>query len=543
MCGILAILLKQSGSYNKREMRKIAIARSKLMRHRGPDWSGCYMDNNVIMCHERLSIIDVFHGAQPLISKDGNIVLAVNGEIYNYKELRKEFKEDDFMTDSDCEIIINLYQRYGEHFMTRNLLRGMFAFVLYDKNRNKVIVARDHLGIIPLYTGHHDNGVMISSEMKGLSGLCDHIKVFPPGNFFIDGNYHEYYTPMWKYEMGKNKVDYNDLRMILKESVRKHMMSDVPYGVLLSGGIDSSLVASIATRNTSEKLKSFCIGLKGSPDLKAAKEVANWIGTEHYSFEYTIEEGLDALEDVIYHIETYDVTTIRASTPMYLLARRIRAMGIKFVLTGEVSDEISGSYAYFKYAPNKKEFYEETVRKVNDLYKYDLQRANKSMLSWSVEARVPFGDQEVVDYIMNLDPNEKMWNDDKIEKYYLRKAFDSETDPYLPKDMLWRKKEQFSDGVGYNWVDELKKYANDHVTDEDMLNVEQTFPTNPPKSKEEYLYRSIFEKHYPSRDCVLTVPYERSVACSTEKAMEWMDSKQIVDPSGRAVSGHVAELK
>lgn len=537
MCGIFAILgLSGCDDCLKRQ----AIYQSKKMKHRGPDYCGYYMNDKVIMCHERLSIIDVFNGAQPLISKDGKIILTVNGEIYNYKELKAEFKKEEFQTKSDCEVIINLYKKYGPFFMSENPLRGMFAFVLYDIEKDIVVVSRDHLGIIPLYMGvDKENRQIFSSEMKGLMGMCKSIEIFEPGTFMYNNNFYRYYEPEWKYQMLTNELDYKIIKSTMEKAVISHMMSDVPFGLLLSGGLDSSLVAAIAAKHYRdqeeelEKLHSFCIGLEGSPDLKAAEEVAKFIGTKHYSFTYTIEEGIDALEDVIYHIETYDVTTVRASTPMYLLARRIRALGIKFVLTGEVSDEISGSYAYFKFAPNREEFYEETVRKVNDLHRYDLQRANKSMLAWSVETRVPFGDQSVVDLIMSLDPKHRMWDDkSKIEKDYLRKAFTG----YLPEDLLWRKKEQFSDGVGYNWVDSLKEYANNQVTDKMMNEVEKTFRLNPPRTKEEYLYRMIFNKYYKMDDCVKSVPYEASVACSTGVAMKWMEANQVIDPSGRAIN-------
>lgn len=536
MCGIYAILgLKGCDNC----LRRRAIYQSKKMKHRGPDWSGYYMDENVILCHERLSIIDVYNGAQPIVSKDGKIVLTVNGEIYNYKELEKEFNKDDFKTNSDCEVIIHLYKKYGEHFMEKNLLRGMFAFVLYDKGNSTIIVSRDHLGIIPLYEGRDEEGRRyLSSEMKSLVEECDNIITFEPGTYSVNENYYNYYKPRWYNEMGNEKLDLKLLKDTLENAVKSHMMSDVPFGLLLSGGLDSSLVASIAQKNSKQQLKTFCIGLDGSPDIEAAEKVAKFIGTEHYSFKYTLEEGIDALEDTIYHIESCDITTVRSSTAMYLLARKIKAMGIKFVLTGEVSDEINGSYAYFKHAPNSKEFYEETRTKVKDLNKYDLLRANKAMLAWSVETRVPFGDQNVVDLLMNMDPKEKMWGKDLIEKHYLRKAFDDGT--YLPKDMLWRVKEQFSDGVGYNWVDSLKEYANKEISDSEFNS--DIFPLNTPRTKEEFLYRKFFNKYYYKDTCIKTLIYEDSVACSSGKAIEWMDETQIVDPSGRAIKGHINEL-
>lgn len=542
MCGIFAILgLSGCDDCLKRQ----AIYQSKKMKHRGPDWSGYYMDENVILCHERLSIIDIFHGEQPIVSKDGNVILAVNGEIYNYKELGAEFNQDDFKTNSDCEIIIHLYKKYGKHFMEKNMLRGMFAFILYDKTTGNYIIARDHMGIMPLYVGYKNNMKHVASEMKSLMD-CKKIEIFEPGQYSINDNSYTYYDPSWKTNIGTQDLDLTLLRTTLEKAVTSHMMSDVPFGVLLSGGLDSSLVASIAARNYKgelSKLHSFCIGLEGSPDIVAAEKVAKFIGTKHYSFQYTVQEGIDALEDVIYHIESYDVTTVRSSTPMYLLARKIRAIGIKFVLTGEVADEASGSYAYFKYAPNKEEFYEETVRKVVGLHRYDLLRANKSMMAWSVETRVPFGDQDVLDLIMKMNPEYKMWGGSRIEKDYLRRAFDDKEKPYLPEDMLWRKKEQFSDGVGYNWVDSLKEYADKNISDEEMAAVKFSHPEHTPKTKEEFLYRKMFDKCYNRQDCLDTLPYEDSVACSTGVAMAWMDKSQIVDPSGRAVAGHVSELK
>ena len=538
MCGIFAILKFQNQKY----IRKIAIAQSKKMKHRGPDWSGYKISNNNIFCHERLSIIDVFHGAQPIVSQDGKIILAVNGEIYNYKELRQQFNPNTFTTDSDCEVLIQLYQKYGTHFLDNVKILGMYAFILYDSEKDIFIIGRDHLGIIPLYMGYgKSQQVYISSEMKSLVDLTDNIFVFPPGQFCVNGsNFYTFYQPFWKTQMVSVPLNLTELNSVLTNAVKSHLIADVDVGLLISGGLDSSLIASIAQKNSDKQLKSFCIGLEGSPDIAAAEKVAKYIGTNHYSFYYTIQEGIDALEDVIYHIESCDVTTVRASTPMYLLARRIRALGIKCVLTGEVSDEISGSYAYFKYAPDKKEFYDETVRKVNDLYRYDLLRANKSMMAWSIETRVPFGDRDVVDYIMNLNPEFKMWNDNRMEKHYLRRAFEKD---YLPEDMLWRKKEQFSDGVGYNWVDSLKAYADDHVTDEQFNNASTTFPVSTPQSKEAYLYREIFDKYFPHKSCIQTLPYEKSVACSTGAAMKWFAKNQIVDPSGRAVKGHSCYYK
>ena len=538
MCGIFAILNFQ----NKKYIRKIAIAQSKKMKHRGPDWSGYKISNNNIFCHERLSIIDVFHGAQPITSKNGKIILAVNGEIYNYKELKQEFDPETFTTDSDCEVLIQLYQKYGTHFLDNVKILGMFAFILYDSEMDTYIIGRDHLGIIPLYMGYGEaNEVYIASEMKSLVELTKNIMVFPPAQFCVNGsNFYTFYQPHWKTQMVNIPFNTNELNTVLTNAVKSHLIADVDVGLLISGGLDSSLIASIAQKNSKKQLKSFCIGLEGSPDIAAAEKVADFIGTKHYSFYYTVQEGIDAIEDVIYHTESCDVTTIRASTPMYLLARRIRALGIKCVLTGEVSDEISGSYAYFKYAPDSKEFYEETVRKVNDLYRYDLLRANKSMMAWSIETRVPFGDRDVVDYIMNLNPEFKMWSDIRMEKHYLRRAF---SDGYLPEDMLWRKKEQFSDGVGYNWVDSLKEYAEQHVTDEQFNNAKTIFPTSTPTTKEAFLYREIFHKYFPHKSCIETLPYEKSVACSTGTAMKWFAKNQIVDPSGRAVKGHSCSLK
>lgn len=550
MCGIFAILGLTNLCLTK-QLRRYAIHESKKMKHRGPDWCGYYMHKNVILCHERLSIIDVYNGAQPITSKDDNIILTVNGEIYNYKQLGGITKES-FKTNSDCEIIIHLYKKYGRHFMKRNMMKGMFAFVLYDKLNEIMIIARDHLGIIPLYRGYDMDSpkyLYISSEMKSLVNSCSHISVCEPGTYSIistekisSNNINpfsisdvQYYNPSWYHKIGTHELNLTLLRETLEASVKSHMMSDVPFGLLLSGGLDSSLIASIAQRYTPNKLKTFCIGLTDSPDLKAAEEVAQFIDSDHYSFKYTIQEGLDALEDTIYHIESCDITTVRSSVPMYLLARRIRALGIKFVLTGEVSDEINGSYSYFKYAPNKKEFYDETLVKVKNLYKYDLLRANKAMLAWSVETRVPFGDQSMLDVVMNLDPKYKMWNNDGIEKSSLRMAFDDKKNPYLSNNILWRVKEQFSDGVGYGWINSLKEYANITVNDAEIKNATDTYPINTPRTKEEYLYRKLFNKYYYKDTCIKTLIYEDSIACSSGKAIKWFDKSQIIDPSGRVV--------
>ncbi len=551
MCSILGILnTKQKTT----KLREEAIEMSKKQRHRGPDWSGVYQNDNALFVHERLSIVDVESGAQPIISDDGRLVLVVNGEIYNHKELEKTLTINyNFQTKSDCEIINALYLEKGIDFL--NELNGIFAFILYDNQESRYIIARDHMGIIPLYKGYDEKGQLyVASEMKAISTECKTIETFTPGHYLDSKNneFVKYYNPMWKnFENIKNNVtDKKKLKRALEDAVHRQLMSDVPYGVLLSGGLDSSIIAAITKKFSDRRvesndikdawwpqLHSFAIGLKGAPDFKAAKEVANFIGSIHHEIYFTIQEGLDALRDVIYHLETYDVTTVRASTPMYLMARKIKSMGIKMVLSGEGADEIFGGYLYFHKAPDAKEFHEETVRKLNDLYKYDCLRANKSMAAWGLEARVPFLDKEFLDIAMTINPKDKMIQKGKLEKQILRDIFSD----YLPESIIERQKEQFSDGVGYSWIDKLKKFVEEHISDEDMKNAKFKFPVNTPLTKEAYFYRNIFMDFYPSDAEALTVPFEASVACSTAKALEWDESlKNVVDPSGRAVlSVHV----
>ena len=544
MCGFVAVF---KINQDVDQLRSQTLSLSKKLRHRGPDWTGIYSDNKAILAHERLAIVDPQSGGQPLYSKDGKLILAVNGEIYNHRELRNELNNYQFQTGSDCEVILALYQKKGVNFL--NDLNGMFAFALFDKQQNTFLIARDHMGIIPLYYGWDEHGQLyVASELKALEGVCKQYQIFPPGHYLHSDQEKpvEWYKPNWlSFEQVKNNDSSTDkINSALKNAIHSHLMSDVPYGVLLSGGLDSSIVSVIAKQYASKRvesddksdawwpqLHSFAVGLEGSPDLKAAKQVANHIGTVHHEVQFTIQEGLDSLSDVIYHLETYDVTTVRASTPMYLLARVIKSMGIKMVLSGEGSDELFGGYLYFHKAPNAKEFHEETVRKLCKLYLYDCLRANKALAAWGVEGRVPFLDRQFIDVAMQQNPSAKMVTDG-IEKWILRKSF--ETD--LPKEIVWRQKEQFSDGVGYGWIDQLKAHADNQVTDEQLTAAAFRFPINPPQSKEEYYYRSLFHEHFPSDSAAKTVPSEASVACSSSIALEWDDSfKNQSDPSGRAV--------
>lgn len=527
----------------------MALAISKRQRHRGPDWSGVYQEQNALLAHERLAIVDVTSGAQPLIDPGTGTALAVNGEIYNHQLLRKSTPNFPYQTGSDCEVILALYRENGADLVHR--LEGMFAFVLYDAEADAWLIGRDPIGIIPLYYGHTSDGrLLIASEMKGIEPLCEDVSEFPPGHVWssADSAPKRYYIEDWmEWDAAPKKAfDKAELKAELERSVKSHLMGDVPYGLLISGGLDSSVIAAIA-QNFSQKrvddednsdawwprVHSFSIGLEGSPDVAAAQKVAEHIGTIHHPLVFTIQEGLDALEDVIKHIETYDVTTIRASTPMYLMARQIKAMGIKMVLSGEGADELFGGYLYFHMAPDAKEFHEESVRKVLALNKYDCSRANKSMMAWGIETRVPFLHKPFVNYAMSLDPQSKMGGNGRIEKHIIRESFEG----LIPDEILWRQKEQFSDGVGYGWIDGLKDHAEQHVSDEEMERAAIRFPINPPATKEGYYYRSIFEKHYPSAAAANSVPGGKSVACSTEKALEWNESlKNVVDPSGRAVT-------
>ena len=546
MCGIVAIYNNQI-KFDK-DMRSKCLKMSKKVRHRGPDWSGIYSSDNAILAHERLSIVDIKSGRQPLFSNDESIILTVNGEIYNHLDFRNSSEIDyKYQTNSDCEVIIPLFKEYGKDLL--NHLNGIFSFFLYDKLENAFFVARDPIGVIPLYMGKDKNGTSyFSSEMKSLVGKCQNIKEFPPGHYMTNNDTKpiKYYKKNWMiFDNIKNYNSKKDLNNSLENAVKRQLMSDVPFGVLLSGGLDSSIISSIVKKFSKKRIESdqkkdawwpqihsFAVGLKGSPDLKAANKVSKDLGTVHHEIHFTIQEALDSLEDVIYYLETYDVTTVRASTPMYLMARYIKSMGIKMVLSGEGADEIFGGYLYFHKAPNSKEFHEETVRKIDKLHLYDCLRANKSLSAWGVEGRVPFLDKEFIDYSMNLDPKLKMISSDKIEKHILRESFKG----YLPDDILWRQKEQFSDGVGYSWIDSLKEYADKSISENDFINRSEIFPVNTPKSKEEFLFRRIFEKHFPGDDCALCVPSSKSVACSTEEALKWDKSfLDMNDPSGRSI--------
>ena len=559
MCGIVGI-------FNVKEqtpaLRKKALAMSQKIRHRGPDWSGIYCGKTAILAHERLSIVDPESGKQPLFSPDGRRILAVNGEIYNHKDIRNRFSgRYEYQTGSDCEVILSLYQEWRDTLADSNLtaappflnqLSGIFAFALYDEENNEFLIARDPIGVIPLYIGYDTDGkVMVASELKALEGQCDHYEPFLPGHYYWsrEPGMKRYYTCDWmEYEHVKdNEANSEDIRQALRAAVKRQLMSDVPYGVLLSGGLDSSVISAIAERFSENRIEdddktrawwprlhSFAVGLKGAPDLAKARLVADHIGTVHHEINYTIQEGLDAIRDVIYFIETYDVTTVRASTPMYLLARVIKSMGIKMVLSGEGADEIFGGYLYFHKAPSAKDFHEETVRKLSKLHMYDCLRANKSLSAWGVEGRVPFLDREFLDVAMRTNPKAKMCPGQTIEKKIVREAFSD----MLPQEIVWRQKEQFSDGVGYSWIDTLKRITAEAVSDDDMAHAAERFPINPPLNKEEYYYRSIFAEHFPSDSAARSVPQEASVACSTAIAREWDEAfKLLNDPSGRAVAG------
>ena len=548
MCGIVSIFnIQQQTS----ELRQKALRMSQKIRHRGPDWSGIYCGKTAILAHERLSIVDPESGKQPLFSVDGKQILAVNGEIYNHKEIRKRYEgKYAFQTGSDCEVILALYRDKGIDFLED--ISGIFAFALYDEENDSFLIARDQIGVIPLYIGYDSDGkVYVASELKALEGQCERYEPFLPGHYYWskDPGMKRWYKRDWfDYDAVKdNPASSEDIRQALRNAVKKQMMSDVPYGVLLSGGLDSSVISAI-TQSYSERriednsqtkawwprLHSFAVGLKGAPDLAKARMVADHIGTVHHEINYTIQEGLDAIRDVIYFIETYDVTTVRASTPMYLLARVIKSMGIKMVLSGEGADEIFGGYLYFHKAPSAEEFHKETVRKLSKLYLYDCLRANKSLAAWGVEGRVPFLDKEFLDIAMRTNPAAKMCPGKTMEKRIVREAFSD----MLPEEIVWRQKEQFSDGVGYSWIDTLKKMTEELVTDEQMAHAAERFPINTPMCKEEYYYRSIFEEHFPSESAARSVPHEASVACSTAIALEWDEAwKNMNEPSGRAVAG------
>ncbi|MGO2358585.1 MAG: asparagine synthase B [Mesonia sp.] len=547
MCGIVcAFELKESVE----SLRPQVLKMSKKIRHRGPDWSGIFHNDKAIMAHERLAIVDPISGKQPIYSKDKNLVLAANGEIYNHLSLRKKLQaEYEFQTQSDCEIILALYQEKGPDFLDE--LNGIFAFALYDVEKDTYLIARDHMGIIPLYMGWDRNGTFyVASELKALEGICTKIELFPPGHYLSseDGELKSWYTRDWmNYDAVKdNETSIQEIRDALDAAVKRQLMSDVPYGVLLSGGLDSSITSALAKKYADKRIEtgdkenawyprlhSFAVGLEGSPDLTAAREVAQYLDTVHHEIKFSIQEGIDAIKDVIYHLETYDITTIRASTPMFLMARAIKALGIKMVLSGEGSDEIFGGYLYFHKAPNAKEFHEETVRKLDKLHKYDCLRANKSLAAWGIEGRVPFLDKEFIDVAMRINPKDKMINGERMEKWVLRKAFED----MLPPSIAWRQKEQFSDGVGYSWIDTLKLMVDEKITDEQFANAHHKFPLQTPTSKEELYYRSIFEEHFPSDTAALCVPSVPSVACSSPVALAWDESfKNMNDPSGRAVA-------
>ncbi|WP_420379252.1 asparagine synthase B [Gilvibacter sp.] len=547
MCGIVcAFDLKQPAE----QLRPQLLTMAKCLRHRGPDWSGIYDHPKAILAHERLAIVDPTSGKQPLFSEDKKLVLAANGEIYNHQYWRTQFQDSyNFQTKSDCEVILALYKEKGADFIDD--LNGMFGFALYDVEQDAYLIARDHMGIIPLYMGWDKDGTFyVASELKALEGVCTKIELFPPGHYLYskDGELKKWYTRDWMdYQAVKdNQSSIAELREALDAAVHRQLMSDVPYGVLLSGGLDSSITSALAKRYADKRIESgdqeaawwpqlhsFAIGLEGSPDLAAAQKVADHLDTVHHEIKFTIQEGLDAIRDVIYHLETYDITTVRASTPMYLMARAIKAMGIKMVLSGEGSDEIFGGYLYFHKAPSPEEFHKETVRKLSTLHQYDCLRANKSLAAWGIEGRVPFLDKEFMDVAMRLNPEDKMIKEGRIEKWILRKAFED----MLPQEVAWRQKEQFSDGVGYNWIDTLKAQVEELVSDEQLANAHFRFPVQPPTSKEEFYYRSIFEEHFPSETAAWSVPSVPSVACSSPVALEWDESfKNQNDPSGRAVS-------
>ena len=548
MCGIVSIFNIQEQTP---ELRQKALRMSQKIRHRGPDWSGIYTGGSAILCHERLSIVDPESGKQPLFSSDKKQVLAVNGEIYNHQDIRRRYAgKYQFQTGSDCEVILALYRDKGIDFLED--LSGIFAFALYDAERDEFLIARDPIGVIPLYIGYDDDGkVYVASELKALEGQCDRYEPFLPGHYYWsrEPGMKRYYKRDWfSYDAVKdNAASVTDIHDALEAAVKRQLMSDVPYGVLLSGGLDSSVISAIAEKFSERRIEdddkerawwprlhSFAVGLKGAPDLAKAKLVADYIGTVHHEINYTIQEGLDAIRDVIYFIETYDVTTVRASTPMYLLARVIKSMGIKMVLSGEGADEIFGGYLYFHKAPSPKAFHEETVRKLSKLYMYDCLRANKSLSAWGVEGRVPFLDKEFLDVAMRTNPEAKMCPGKTIEKRIVREAFAN----MLPDEVAWRQKEQFSDGVGYSWIDTLKRITSDQVSDEQMAHAAERFPINPPRNKEEYYYRSIFAEHFPSDSAARSVPSVPSVACSTAEALAWDEAfKNMNDPSGRAVAG------
>ena len=547
MCGIVCAFNIKG---NNDLVRGNVLQMAQKVRHRGPDWSGVYSSENAILAHERLAIVDPTSGKQPILSEDGLKVIAVNGEIYNHQNLKDSFATDyNFRTESDCEVILALYEKKGINFL--NDLNGIFAFALYDSSNDKYIIARDHMGIIPLYMGWDKDGIFyVSSELKSLEGVCDKIELFPPGHYLESSStdLKKWYNPEWVsyHHVKDSQTSIKAIHDSLSAAVKRQLMSDVPYGVLLSGGLDSSITSALAKKFASKRIESndkqdawwpqlhsFSVGLEDAPDLKAARIVADHIGTIHHEINFTVQEGIDAIRDVIYHLETYDITTIRASTPMYLIARAIKSLGIKMVLSGEGADELFGGYLYFHKAPNAKEFHEETVRKLDKLHQYDCLRANKSLAAWGIEGRVPFLDKEFIDVAMNINPEDKMIKNGRIEKWVLREAFKD----YLPESVLWRQKEQFSDGVGYSWIDSLKDLVSKEVSDHDLENASKIFSINTPRNKEEYYYRLIFSDHFSSDAAAKSVPSVPSVACSTPQALEWDEAfKNMNDPSGRSIS-------
>ena len=551
MCSIFGVLEVRQ---DLKSVRRMALRQSRMLRHRGPDWSGIYTAENAVLAHERLAIVDVNTGAQPILSESGKQALAVNGEIYNHRAIRENFAgRYDFRTESDCEVILPLYLEHGAEFLEH--LTGMYAFCLYDEEKDFWLMARDPIGIMPLYYGYDEHGQrFVASEMKALMDVCNEVHTFPPGHLWCSGEDapRRFHQRDWmSYEpVSEATTSVKAVHNALEAAVISHLMTDVPYGVLLSGGLDSSITAALAAKHAEmrvedneqspawwPRLHSFAIGLEGSPDLEAAQLAADHIGTVHHGITFTIQEGLDALDEVIYHLETYDVTTIRAATPMFLMARKIRAMGIKMVLSGEGADEIFGGYLYFHKAPNPREFHEETVRKLERLHTFDCLRANKSMAAWGVEARVPFLDKDFLDTAMRINPADKMIREGRMEKHILREAFSY----LLPESIAWRQKEQFSDGVGYGWIDAVKDHAEQHVSDAEMQRAEGRFPFNTPQSKEAYYFRTLFDQHFPLPSAAQTVPGGPTIACSTPEAILWDKALQEMnDPSGRAMrSVHV----
>jgi asparagine synthase (glutamine-hydrolysing) len=549
MCGIVgAFELRESSE----KLRNQVLEMSRKIRHRGPDWSGIYNSENAILAHERLGIVDPTSGKQPIYSDDKKVILAANGEIYNHNYIRETIASNyNYLTGSDCEVIIALYKEKGIDFIDD--LNGIFAFALYDEAKNEYLIARDHMGIIPLYMGWDKKGTFyVASELKALEGFCEKIELFPPGHFLSsrDGKLKKWYNRDWREHenVANNETNIKKLREALSQAVKRQLMSDVPYGVLLSGGLDSSITSAVAKLYADKRIESndnksawwptlhsFAVGLEGSPDLIAAQKVANHIGTVHHEIIFTIQEGVDAISDVIYHLETYDVTTIRASTPMFLMARVIKSMGVKMVLSGEGSDEIFGGYLYFHKAPNDKEFHNETVRKLDKLHQYDCLRANKALAAWGIEGRVPFLDKEFIDVAMSINPKDKMIDGQRMEKWVLRKAFED----LLPSEVAWRQKEQFSDGVGYSWIDTLKQLVETEISDDIFAKAAERFTINPPMNKEEYYYRNIFESHFSSKAAAKSVPSVPSIACSSPVALKWDASFQGKnDPSGRAITTH-----